>query len=128
MKPTFDRALSRMAVVSTAAFLWLAAVCGCSDSRQTLAFEVNGYACTTSEFKFYTDKSVFATRCPVHHDENFSEVVAHMYADGDVVLGPRSASIPRHPLGKRYAGWRFPTEKELLAWGAVKKSKEDVGQ
>jgi hypothetical protein len=101
-------------------------LCGCSRSAPK-NWEVNGYQCTVTNYKFYTDKTVFADECPLHHDGRFVQVLAFVFPDGKVVIAPRDVQNLRDPqTHKEPETIRYPTEAELKAWGAVKVTgKED---
>ena len=108
--------------------LCLLVLAGCSGnaSRDPESFEVNGFVCINTSEKFYTDKDVFPDHCPAHKNPNFIEVVAFVFANGKTVLGLRADSTMHPTTGERSTGVRFPTEEELVNWGATKKSKEEV--
>jgi len=100
---------------------------GCMDqASQAGKFEVNGFVCASTGEKFYTDKDVFPDHCSTHKNANFAEVVVFLFSNGDTLIGPRADAMHHPTLGETSTGVRFPTEDELVEWGATRKSKEEV--
>ena len=103
-------------------------LCGCSRTAPK-DWEVNGYECTVTNYKFYTDKTVFADECPLHHDGRLVQVLAFVFPDGKVIIAPRDVQGLYEPGTKiEPKTIRYPTEAELKAWGAVKVTRQEVSQ
>ena len=103
-------------------------LCGCSRTTPK-DWEVNGYECTVTNYKFYTDKTVFAEKCPLHHDGRIVQVLAFVYPDRKVIIAPRdvqNSDEPQTHLPPKTI--RYPTEAELKAWGAVKVTSQEVSK
>ena len=103
-------------------------LCGCSKSGPK-NWEVNGYQCTVTNYKFYTDKTVFAYECPLHHDGRIVQVLAFVYADGKVIIAPCDVQNLYEPGTHNAPSMiRYPSESELKAWGAVKVTGQEVSK
>lgn len=103
-------------------------LCGCSRTAPK-DWEVNGYLCTVTNYKFYTDKTVFADECPLHHDGHIVQVLAFVFPDGKVIIAPRDVQNLHEP-GTQIdpKTIRYPTEAELKVWGAVKVTGQEVSK
>jgi hypothetical protein len=106
----------------------LIAVCliGCGKSKQSAASVANGYVCTKCQLKFYTDDDVNVELCPACKSY-ISPVVGYVCADKHLTVGSRSqrrCETCQQPVSDT----RAPTIAELQAWGAVKKTKQEVTQ
>ena len=70
--------------------LLLVAGCGKSTVDQALDSDANGYVCLACQAKFYTDRTVFPTRCPDCKKPDIEEALGFIcQADQSVVIGPR---------------------------------------
>ncbi|HKW29436.1 MAG TPA: hypothetical protein VJT54_08880 [Verrucomicrobiae bacterium] len=103
-------------------------VCGCSRTAPK-DWEVNGYQCTVTNYKFFTDKTVFADECPLHHDGRMVQVLAFVFPDGKVIIAPRDVQNLYEPQTHiEPKTIRYPTEAELKAWGAVKVTRQEISK
>ena len=112
----------------------LAGICltGCQKKpgEEAIDSDCNGYVCRSCSVKFYTDRKVFAERCPSCKAANVASVVA-FFCDKDqnstlTARGPKTFICEKcqSPVN----AIRLPGEAELRAWGASKKSKAEVAQ
>lgn len=106
-------------------------VVGCKKNAADAAFDpdANGYLCPSCNAKFYTDRSVFPTRCPQCKQPKVDTVLGFVCPSDQhttlAVRGPGAAKCEQ--CGQSVSAIRMPAEAEFRAWGAVKKSREDVG-
>ena len=104
---------------------------GCGDPKidQALNYDANGFYCSGCKAKFYTDRDVFATRCPSCQKIKVEMVVGYVCsADKQASYGPRGqGSAVCEKCGKSTSAISIPREAELKLWGAEKKSRAEVG-
>ena len=109
---------------------WALTVSGCGKSKadQALDSDANGYICLACNAKFYTDRSVFATRCPACKKPNIEEAVGFVCAaDQQTTVGPRGRrSMTCKKCGAATTGRNIPRESDFKAWGATHKSEAEV--
>ena len=103
--------------------------CGKSAVDQALDSDANGFICPSCKAKFYTDRKVFASRCPQCQNPRVEMVMGFVCPDDKHVTyaarGKGSAACEQ--CGKMTSNLIIPSEAELKAWGAVKKTKSEVG-
>lgn len=106
---------------------------GAGCSRQdavdaALESDANGYLCLSCNAKFYTERMVFASKCPACRNPNIAQAVSFICAgDQQVNLGPRTVrAVPCQQCGKPATGLGLPREKDLQAWGASRKTSPEV--
>lgn len=106
-------------------------VIGCGKDRATQSTEsdANGYI-TKNGYKFYTDRDVFADKCPETGELEIYDVCAYARDDwqpGDTnyVIAPRGAPF-RSADGTIYDKIFLPSSKQLEQWGAEYVSAEKV--
>jgi len=104
---------------------------GCGKSQVDLALDsdANGYSCRKCRVMFYTDRDVFATRCP-ECKEPVPEMVLGFVcpADKQVTLAPRGkGTAPCSKCGKSVSSQSIPREAEFKTWGVTKRNAADVG-
>lgn len=107
----------------------LALMTGCGKpQRQSSAGEVMGYFCSTCKAKFYVEQAVVADFCPQRKGAGIQPVISYVCtADGHLTLNIRhSKPIPCEQCGAQTSSVRQPTAVELEAYGAVKKSRNEV--
>ena len=114
------------------AFLVVAALgAGCKKNAidQALETDANGYVCNGCNAKFYTERVVFANRCPSCKSMNLVQVVGFVCpADGHVTVAPRGmGSQSCEKCGKTTSGLSIPRETDFTSWGAAKKTRQEVG-
>ncbi len=111
--------------------LMVAAFAGCQKKAWTsIESESNGYLCQKCGFKFYTEHQVFPDFCPQCKDVNVRPVVeyrcdkcGHTNISAEAHGGVHCEKCPA-----TLSASLLPHEAELLAWGAVKKTRKDVCQ
>jgi len=112
-------------------FLLMFVTSGCKKNTidQALETDANGYLCNGCKAKFYTERVVFANRCPSCKSMNLVQVVGFVCAaDGHVTVGPRgTGSLACEKCGKVTSGLSIPKEVDFKAWGAEKKTRAEVG-
>jgi len=103
--------------------------CGKNAAEQALDSDANGYLCLACETRFYTDREVFATRCPSCGKPKVDQVLGFVCpADKHVTLATRGrGAMACEKCGKGTSAVSIPREQEFKAWGAVKKSGAEVG-
>ncbi len=123
LSPTFWILLS---IVASAL---LVVSCGDRRVKEALDTDANGYFCPDCKTKFYTDREVFANRCPQCKQPNIQQVLGNVCAgDQHVTMAPRGRGAIRcEQCGKPTASLSIPRETDLKAWGAQKKSAAEVG-
>ena len=107
----------------------LVAGCGRNEVDQALNPDANGYSCRKCQAKFYTEREVFATRCPECKESAPQLVMAFVCAhDQQVTLATRGkGSVMCTKCGKPAANPSIPREADFKAWGAVKRTAAEVG-
>lgn len=102
--------------------------CGKSTVDQALESDANGYVCLVCQAKFYTDRTVFPTRCPDCKKPDIEEAMGFIcQADQSVVIGPRGQrSAKCGKCGNPTTALSIPREADLRAWGATKKTEAEV--
>jgi hypothetical protein len=102
--------------------------CGPQKRDQSGDSDVNSYVCRKCNLKFYTKRSVFAEHCPACKSIEIPPVIGFVCdKDGSTTLvakGPES--IPCAKCQSPVMAKKLPREKDLLAWGAVKKAEAEV--
>lgn len=102
--------------------------CGQKKADQSGETDVNSYVCRKCNLKFYTKRSVFAEHCPTCKSVEIPPVIGFVCdRDGTTTIiakGPESISCGK--CQSPVAAKKLPREKDLLAWGAVKKSEAEV--
>lgn len=115
------------AFVALVGVLWLS---GCGDATvdQALDSDANGYVCLACQSKFYTSRSVFATRCPECRKPNIAEAAGFKCeTDQFVSVGPRGRrSLPCQKCNVVTTALCIPREADLLAWGAKRRTEAEV--
>ncbi len=128
----------------------LLAVMGCdsnSDARKAQESDANGYVCVSDKhanggYKFYTDRQVFAEKCPECGSTNIKRVYAYVPAeeegdkevpsDGPTSERPKGTGAEKKgqvviaPRGSKNLPFHLPNSEELQAWGAVKAEESSV--
>lgn len=104
--------------------------CGKSDIDQALDSDANGFFCPSCKVKFYTDRDVFAHRCPVCKEVGVQRVMGYVCnADQHTTLASRStAGVSCEKCGVRTSAVMIPREVDLKAWGATKKTRNEIPQ
>ena len=110
--------------------VWVAALGGCgkSDVSRALQSDANGYVCSACQARFYTERSVFADRCPQCKNLTIQPVLGYLCpADHHTTLGARGrVNVRCEQCGGPTSGVSIPGEKEYQAWGAAKKTRNEV--
>lgn len=113
----------------TMVMVTLLAGCGKNAVDEALDSDANGFTCPSCKAKFYTDRSVFATRCPQCQKPKVEMVLGFICPDDNHITyaarGRGSAACEQ--CAKVTSTMKIPREAELKAWGATKKTKEEVG-
>lgn len=117
-------------------------------AQEAQSTDVNGYLCSSEEhadgeYKFFTERSVFAEKCPGCGAKDFQRVYAYVKKQP----GPpnqkakgQSSSSPKEPPSQPTGGgeviivprgaldlpFHLPTSEELRQWGAAKAEEESV--
>ena len=96
---------------------------------QALDSDANGYLCRKCQAKFYSDRSVFATRCPDCKEGNPETVLGFVCPDDQqVTFAPRGKGMAScSKCGKTVQGISIPREVDLKKWGATKRTSAEVG-
>jgi hypothetical protein len=102
--------------------------CGKSQVDEALSSDANGYYCLKCQSKFYTERTVFPTRCPQCKKTNIEQVMGFVCdADKQMTLGPRGrGAVPCSKCGKMTMALALPRENDMKSWGAVKKTEAEV--
>jgi hypothetical protein len=119
------RILVAAAVLMVLAF---AAGCGKDAAAEAGDSDANGYFCRACQAKFYTERAVFAARCPSCQSTDLAPVVGFLCdKDRRTTIVPRAGDSAKcEQCDARLENIRLPHENELRAWGAAKKNKADV--
>jgi hypothetical protein len=122
------RRLLHWFVLPLAVVLALGAGCGRSTVDQALESDAHGYSCSKCQTKFWTSRDVFADVCPQCKSFDIAEVIGFVCAsDSQMTIAPRGrGSVVCSRCGKPATGLALPREKDLIAWGALRKTKADV--
>lgn len=111
--------------------LWGALTPGCGRSKveEALDSDANGYQCLNCREKFYTERDLFANVCPGCKQANIQPVVGFVCAaDGHVTLAVRGRGfLPCAKCGQPTSRLSIPRESDLQAWGAARRSSQEVG-
>lgn len=107
---------------------FLGAGCGKSVSDVALDSDANGYVCRDCNSKFYTERTVFPTRCPDCKKKNIEQVVGFICeADKQITVEGRSRrSTKCKQCGAVLAGMAMPKKVDLTSWGATLKTEAEV--
>ena len=102
--------------------------CGKSHVDEALSSDANGYLCLKCQAKFYTERTVFPTRCPQCKKPNIEEVMGFVCeADKQMTLGPRGrGAVACSKCGKMTMALALPRASDLKSWGAAKKTEAEV--
>src|SRR5262249_27027006 len=124
ISPLFHRVLAFHLVILALGLVG----CGKSSVSRALQSDANGYVCSACQAKFYTDRSVFADHCPQCKNVAIQPVLGYVcLADKHTTLAPRGRiNVRCEQCGGPASGLSIPGEKEYQAWGAAKKSKNEV--
>lgn len=119
----------RTFLVTAAVASAMLAGCGPNSAEKALDSDANGYVCTACDGKFYTDREVFATRCPACGKRNVEQVLGFVCAeDKEVTMGTRGrGAMACQKCGRGTTAITIPREADLQAWGADKRSAAEVG-
>jgi hypothetical protein len=111
------------------ALLILLAGCGKNATEQNLVSDANGFFCRACKLKFYTEAPVFAERCPACKSSDLAAVLGFQcYKDQHLNLTPQGPkSLACEKCQAEATGIKMPSAAQLQAWGAVRKSKAEVG-
>ncbi len=101
--------------------------CKKSEAEDASTSDVNGFLCTSCNEKFYTSARVFPSFCPKCKKTDVVEVVGYIAADGKVMVAPRDLKVGDPKMPKATSKIKMPRENELKAWGATKRTAEEVG-
>ena len=131
-----------LAVMLTVWAFACAGLAGCRKdvTRSAMESDANGYVCK-NDHKFYTDRDLFADKCPQCGTIELSEVYGYVCelkttspqrpaGCGHVTLasrgggkgGPSQCEQCKRPV----SAIKLPSAKELAAWGATKASRDKV--
>jgi hypothetical protein len=120
----------KLRILALFAIFLVAVLCGCGKGSvsKALQSDANGYVCSACQARFYTDRSVFADRCPQCRNVAIQPVLGYLCpADQHTTLAPRGrVNVRCEKCGGATSGLSIPGEKEYQAWGAAKKSKNEV--
>ena len=103
--------------------------CGCDDLPKDKPVEIHGYQCNQCKAKFYTADASNAQQCPECKNAGIDEVVTYTCKDDNeknVAVRTR-AGVHCAKCGKILESFSYPSEADLKTWGAIKKSKKEVG-
>lgn len=118
-------------IVGIAVFLSLnlLLLTGCkkSEAEEASKSDVNGFLCTSCNEKFYTSARVYPSYCPKCKKTDVVEVVGYILTDGTVSIGPRDFKGGDPNMAKATGSIKLPRENDLKAWGATKRSAQEVG-
>jgi hypothetical protein len=109
--------------------LLIVPACGKRQIEKALDSDANGYACLDCGAKFYTDREVFATFCPQCKKKTVQQVLGFVCpVDKQVTIDARGRGARGcEKCGKPTSAVSIPTETQLKAWGAAKKTAAEVG-
>ena len=109
--------------------VWMV-LAGCSSSAVDEAgqSDANGYVCLKCGAKFYTERKVFAEKCPTCQTIDIKGVVGFVCEkDQHMIIGPGGRDwVPCDQCGGRTSALRLPKESELKSWGAEKKTRKEI--
>ncbi|MDB6058076.1 MAG: hypothetical protein JWO95_1920 [Verrucomicrobiales bacterium] len=94
---------------------------------ELLNSNANGFVCRQCNTKFFTSRSVYANHCPSCKSAEVAQVIG-FFCDKDqhVTLTPKAKSVLCEKCNQLIGQVRLPSAAQLTAWGAVKKSEDDV--
>lgn len=120
---------SRLIVLMLAAIASLFTGCGKNAVDSALDSDANGFICPNCKAKFYTDRNVYARICPMCQKVRVEMVLGFVCPeDKHVTYAARGkGSAACEQCGKVTSDLIIPREAGLKAWGAVKKTKSEVG-
>jgi len=115
---------------------------GCKEdvAQKAMESDANGYVCV-NQHKLYTDRAVFADKCPQCGTIELTEVYGYICETkptnsndqpgcGHVTLAPRrgnkSGAVLCEQCQRVLSVVKLPSSKELAAWGGAKAGKEQV--
>jgi hypothetical protein len=109
--------------------LLLISGCGKRQIDKALDSDANGYACLDCGAKFYTEREVFASFCPQCKKPAIQQVLGFVCpVDKHVTIDARGRGARGcEKCGKPTGAVSIPTETQLKAWGAAKKTAAEVG-
>lgn len=121
--------LKTVLTACVACLLLLLGACGRNQVDSALESDANGFLCVGCKLKFYTERDVFPGHCPQCKQPNVQQVVGFVCAaDKTVTVNPRGrGSVPCQKCGQPTSALSIPGENELKAWGAVLKTRAEVG-
>jgi hypothetical protein len=103
---------------------------GCAEQKNADALDsdANGYQCPQCNLKYYTDRTVFANYCPGCKTGTALRVVGFVCPkDKQVTIVSQTRdSAPCEQCKATVSEKKIPREAELKAWGAVKKTQQEV--
>lgn len=102
---------------------------GCSEQKVAEAWEsdANGFQCDQCSLKFYTDKDIFASKCPgCSNGTPFSAVGYVCDKDKHTTIFRKGRAAICEQCKGSVSAMKKPSAAELQAWGAVKKSQNEV--
>lgn len=117
-----------------------AAGCRKDVTQAAMESDANGYVCRQNH-KFYTDRSIFADKCPQCGTIELFEVYGyvcevkplnpqHAPGCGHVTLaargGSKAGASQCEKCKRPVAAIKLPSAKELAAWSAIKATREQV--
>ncbi|MBI2928004.1 MAG: hypothetical protein HYY24_20200 [Verrucomicrobia bacterium] len=136
MRSKFDFLRLRAVLVVLCGALLAAWLSGCGGGGEKS--DANGYLCRNLH-KFYTDRSVFADKCPQCGNQDVTYVVGYVCPKkpinpqeppgcGHVTIGLKSGKLGGlcEKCQRLLTRTEWPTPEALKAWGAVKATKEQV--
>ena len=128
-----------LSVFTTFALVW-ATGCRKDVTQAAMESDANGYVCRQNH-KFYTDRSLFADKCPQCGTIELFEVYGyvceikpsnpqHAPGCGQVTLasrgGGKGGAIQCGKCKRPVAAIKLPSAKELAAWSATKATRDQV--
>lgn len=115
-------------LVSMVGIACLLAGCGKSKEDQALDSDANGYFCLGCNAKFFTDRKVFATRCPGCQQPTIEQAIGFVCTvDQQTTIGPRGPrSVACQKCGAATTGQNIPRVPDFKAWGATHKTEAEV--
>ncbi len=120
-------------MVSLSLFLFLTG-CGGQKDSEALNTDANGYICPKCKLKFYTDRAVSAQVCPDCKTVAATTVMGfvcpkdkHTTISTGTETGKSITAVCEKCNGT-VESIRLPNTKELQAWGAVKKTQQEVSR
>lgn len=127
--PRLTPAKFRWAAVLLIGFLAMS-LGGCRKSAEDAALDsdANGYTCRDCKSKFYTQRTVFPTRCPDCKKKNIDQVVGFVCAaDKQMTVEGRSRSSAKcKQCGATVTVLGMPQTVDLKAWGATLRTEAEV--